>query len=525
MPRAARQPGVRPPPSDIAPFVSFQATLQCTSPGSQSMPDTDHIIVLMLENRSFDFMLGYCRHPSADFPSLNGSFFNNLHRNGSTIKVLDSDNGSPTLPKSPDHSHRGVKRQLYGAPVPGPPKGTPKCSGFADDYEGVAPGSGHRIMRCLQKKEVKSLASLARTYGLATKWFSSVPGETWPNRNFAHAGTSDGEVNINMRLYRNRTIFEALEDAGVSWGIFREGLPQLYCFPALWRKRAHGVKGSFNDLLGRIQSGDLPAYSFVEPRHFHGKSSSQHPGNNGKDRRDFDAGEGMIAALHDALVANPDVFERTVLLITYDEHGGHFDHVPPPIGPQFKDGRIGDDQFEFDLLGVRVPAVVVSPWIDPGALDNDTIYDHASIVHTVRQNFIPNEPPLPGTRDSATGNFLSLLRRENPRTPNEVAAIASNNPRAMSAFDSFDPTAGERPATVLDEFQASLLWIARVIIAAQGSPEAAEAAAALEELVPTEAQLATMTVDDVHNETERALAILRERDEELGQGEVGVTVS
>lgn len=447
------------------------------------MPQIDHVIVLMMENRSFDFMFGYLNHPSPAFPRLTGNEHNQLQLTGQPPRpVYVTDTGSPSLPESPEHSHRGVMHQLYGTPMNGPAPNLPRtCSGFADSYEVVSPGNGNRIMRCLHPDNIPVLGTLAREFGLLTNWFSSVPGETWPNRNFAHTATADGEVNITLRLYHNTTIFELLDRNGQSWGIFRDGTPQVWCYPWTWRGHNHGSTGSIKDLIRRIGVGSgpngLPAYSWVEPKHFLRNTSSQHPGSNkekhgGPNVRDFNAGEALIARIYAALYNNMPLFERTLFLITYDEHGGHFDREGPPLGPQYEDGHVAGNGFRFNLLGPRVPAVLVSPLMPAGHIDDDSVYDHSSIVRTVRERFASAESPIPNTRDGATGNFMELQpwlaqargAGQMPR-PEEVQPLGNAESLGAEA-----ETIGD-----YDDFQRSLVWLSDRIVHSNGAPVGAEA--------------------------------------------------
>jgi phospholipase C len=440
----------------------------------------DHVIVIALENRSFDHMLGYLQHPDASFDGLLGT---GPHENpGWTAgpSVSATPDAKHVLPLDPDHAHEAVMLQL-GATRQG---GLWQVDnrGFVESYErkgrGLAAPSfdgvlaplvalfnrltasaaikdrGPLAMRCQASSQVPVLSELALKFGTCTRWFASVPGETWPNRNFLHAATSDGTTVNETRFYDNTTIFELLEKAGKSWHIYYDDTPQVWAFNGLWEsddRRRNWYRSS--EFANHVRSGQLPSYSFIEPNHrppLHiepyvpvvgqrDNSNSQHPGNNLVADKDYEAcpaggpgdftrAEALIAQVYEALRSNPEVFERSVLLVTYDEHGGLYDHVAPPGVP-----APGEDRrpaplarllrfllrrkttfFDFTLLGVRVPAIVISPYVPAGAIST-TPRDHASVPATLRAIFAPAHDPLT-KRDEWAPPFHTMLTLDQPRT-------------------------------------------------------------------------------------------------------------
>jgi phospholipase C len=436
-------------------------------------PAIDHVVVLMLENRSFDHMLGYLQHPNGNFDGLlKAGPYQNAGWNGGATVPITSD-AKAVLPVDPDHSHDAVMLQL-GATGKGANREVTN-QGFVDSYErkgrGLAApqfegllagllgpvfapkagpgidGRGPLIMRCQPPERVPVLSTLALEFAVCTRWFCSVPGETWPNRNFVHSATSDGTTIIVARWYENPTIFELLEKAGKTWRIYYDDTPQVWAFKHLWDtpdQASHWFR--FADFATACAAGDLPNYTFIEPNHrppVHmaqpDQSNSQHPGNSmvtndqydsydaGPDG-DFRRGEGLIAKVYEALRANPELFERTMLVITYDEHGGFYDHVPPPVGipaPGVANdpgliGKLMDiffrrktASFDFTMLGPRVPALVISPFI-PAATVDATIRDHASVPATLRALFAPHMAPLT-ERDAWAPPFHNLATLDAPR--------------------------------------------------------------------------------------------------------------
>jgi phospholipase C len=427
-------------------------------------------------------MLGFLEHPSSDFNGLrNGGPYTNKSWDGRS-RVTATPHAKRVLPFGPDHSHDAVMEQLK---LTGRGSGRHATNyGFVTSYErkarGLAPaqlggligpvlnlmqknkqasaptakGRGPLVMLCQDPAQVPVLSRLALDFAVCDHWFCSVPGETWPNRNFLHAATSDGETDIEIRAYADRTIFELLEDEHATWRIYYDDTPQVWAFSKLWDTPGrHKNWYPTERFAEHVAAGDLPSYSFIEPNHrpplhpmdlaatFSGApsvSDSQHPENNlvsneaydafgAANDTDFERGEGLIASIYESLRANPELFARTMLLITYDEHGGLYDHEPPPRGvPAPGDGRgpgatvlhtiwhRKSQSFDFKMLGPRVPAVIVSPLIEPGTLDQ-RVHDHASVPSTLRALFAPGAKPLT-RRDAWAAPFHDLATRDKPRT-------------------------------------------------------------------------------------------------------------
>lgn len=291
------------------------------------------------------------------------------------------------------------------------------------------------VMRCLRPEtKAPALAWLAMRYAVCVRWFSSVPGATWPNRNFAHAGTSDEAVDIEAGFYEDRTIFQVLDAVRMAtrsktkpdWRIYFHDTPQVFAFDALWKddKRANWFDAS--QLLQDIADEELATYSFVEPCHRGARENSQHPDRNLEESsKDFLRGDMLIASIYNALVRRPDLMKRTVFVVTYDEHGGFFDHMPPPkaVHPEAPGSRKRGRElarrltaylveydtrpFPFTHLGARVPAIVVSPWVGDHTID-DTVYDHATIPATLKRLWAASEPRL-SRREMHANDVLHLL--------------------------------------------------------------------------------------------------------------------
>jgi phospholipase C len=315
-------------------------------------------------------------------------------------------------------------------------------------------------MHCHAPEQVPVISTLARQFAVCTRWFCSVPGETWPNRNFVHAATSDGETNIQIRTYSDKTIFELLEEAGRDWHIYHDDTPQVWAFDALWREDRMKNWFSHDRFAAHVAADTLPAYSFMEPNHrpvVHtldhepvigspDVSTSQHPGNNlvsndaydsytDDGNTDFARGEQLIASVYETLRTHPEVFEKTLLVLTYDEHGGLYDHVPPPTDVPAPNDPRGwgakvmawvfqrkHEAFDFTMLGPRVPTLLISPWISASTVDQ-TVRDHASVPATLRALFAPESEPLT-ERDRWSPPFHGLVNRAAPRRGDELPDLS-----------------------------------------------------------------------------------------------------
>lgn len=469
----------------------------------------EHVVVLMLENRSFDHMLGFLAPNDTRYEQLDPDAHYNLvdPKDPTSHKIGVSADGIPALPVDPDHSHEGALQQLgYFPGSPGP------NSGFVANYrrkagrEVVSAGEragvdvGSIVMRCLTPEKVPALSTLAREFALCTRWFSSVPGATWPNRNFLHAATSDQAVDIEFGVYRDRTIFELLEDEleGSSvppWRVYHDGPSQLMAFRNLWSRSRLKNWRPLPQFEHDCRAGSLAWYTFIEPDEhtpvamwFDGVSHSQHPGNNlipvteyaappPNPGADFRRGDELIAWVYKHLSANEELFQKTVLVITYDEHGGLYDHVTPgvttPPGDPLDRGflrtainwalRRGNHSFDFASHGVRVPAVVVSPWIDPNTVD-PTVYDHASVPRTLRDLFARAAQPLT-QRDANANSFAHLVsHRQSPRRADELPVLDAPTPEVGRAAAEAARASGRAvPKQTLNDFDRGLLALGLVV--------------------------------------------------------------
>jgi phospholipase C len=402
------------------------------SPGN--LANIDHIVVLMMENRSFDHMLGYLSLPAAqggagrsDLDGLKGGESNSYlgvtypsHPLSGTLFAPD-----------PPHGYEPVARAINGGLM----------DGFAASY-----GNAHgrelagTIMGHQTAATVPTHDALARDFAIGQRWFASHPGPTFCNRFY----TLTGRLNLDARGFWEfdnsspllpaftPTIFEHLTSAGVSWAYFEHG----YCSLRFFERHTFDDANIFTaddpefGFYVRALSGTLPSVSFIDP-HF-----VEYPPDANCDGPPADVADGQkfVRKVVESVVASP-AWNKTMMLIVYDEHGGFYDHVPPPQGAP------ASPDFPIETLGVRVPSFVISPWVKGGTVfgydgadaatptatatarafvpeartpvaASGLHFDHTSILKTIARRFLNRNPPYMGARYAAAEDLSKLIGNE-----------------------------------------------------------------------------------------------------------------
>ncbi|MGZ8567394.1 MAG: alkaline phosphatase family protein [Actinomycetota bacterium] len=455
---------------------------------SEERPRIEHVFVLMLENRSFDHMLGLSEIRGVDAVTHGPTVIDGVQVGAG---FTNPDPNAPTNPadvhagaafaiakavKDPGHEFDDVLMQLTsrstyasGSPYPLPP--APGSNrGFVSSYVDRGSSAPRSIMDCYTPDQLPVLTTLAREFAVCDAWFSSLPGPTFPNRFFVHAASSGGlddspagwEIGINTLLdgfrFNNATIFEALDAKCIDWEVVEgDEFPAVaslagMTFNAVVRDRFT----DFDDFVARLSGGgDAPPYVFIEPDYGNVLpltsedftcGNSQHPID------DVTAGERLIKDTYEA-IRNSKLWETSMLIVTWDEHGGFYDHVRPgpavPPGDGVSTSGNVRHGFGFDQLGVRVPAVVVSPLVPRNTIDH-TVYDHSSIPATLERNF--GLEPLTA-RDAAANDVVHLLSLTTPRTteaeaPTRLPEPATSVFRCVGVFDLIADTHAEEIAEV-----------------------------------------------------------------------------
>ena len=396
-----------------------------------------HIVVLMMENRSFDHLLGYMMAQDARIDGVDGTQ-TNPDTTGALAPVQPLAQYQSQLQPDPGHHYPDVDLQIFGDPR----AAAPNMQGFIKAYyqKQNNVSHSHNIMYCFPPEKVPVITTLASNFLLFNRWFSSLPGPTIPNRAFAHFGTSFGKTDMDLFYLgqKYKTIYERMVAEGHTAKIYYYDPPSATLGMTFILKDQPELFGQFDQFQQDCASGKLPDYSFIEPNytdHSVGAgtvpAADQHPDHN------VLAGEEFIASVYMSILNNEDLWNSTLLLIVYDEHGGIYDHVPPPSCTQdeFTDAQTG---FKFDRLGIRVPAILISPWIPKGRVVPDPavdgaapmVFDHASIPATVTRRF-GLDTTHRSPREAAAATFLDFLTLDQPRTdyigfqPNTFGGAAS----------------------------------------------------------------------------------------------------
>jgi phospholipase C len=399
-----------------------------------------HIVVLMLENRSFDHMLGFL-YSDSDNISPTGDAFEGLTGDESNpgtkseavsvYEIQESSSYSYYQPGAdPGEGYTATNSQLFGTnAAPVPPDATNQ--GFVTDFNytlgwettekwSILPGTtANSIMGMFTPAMLPILSGLARGFAVCDQWFASLPTETLPNRAFVNAGTSQGHMDDTTTSYTCPTIFGLLTTNQISWSIYGYTDPPLtrQNFPDTINAPDSNF-GLFSDFQQAAAAGTLASYVFLEPS-WDSAGNSQHP------NFDVALGEQLIHDVYYALRNGPN-WNQTLLIITYDEHGGCYDHVAPPTNAVPPDNSVGEDGFDFKRFGLRVPTVLVSPLIEAGTVfrvpANSMPLDHTSVLKTIENRWsLPNLT----ARDRAAPDISAVLTLSTPRTDDPLAGVTA----------------------------------------------------------------------------------------------------
>ena len=455
----------------------------------RGLANIEHIVVLMLENRSFDHMLGYLSLEQGrdDVDGLRPGMSNTAA--GKPYPVEHAPVTHVPDPRwDPDHSAAQTDLQIGGG----------EMDGFAESFartlarRNVADPDPGMVMRYYNASDLPVYHHLSENFCVCDRWHSSVPGATWPNRLYALTGGADRSRDDKPKpppIYGRHSFIRHLEAAGVSWRWYTYDVGTLRCVDHEYLVGYHGhfayvdrpklpfltsleeelvVDEDAASFVEDARRGKLPQVSWVDPNFkdvnlAHIQSNDDHPPSDVQD------GQELVFLVYNALASGPH-WDRTLLLVLYDEHGGFYDHVPPPEAPD-------DDPALFGRYGIRVPALVVSPWVAPRSASH-TLFDHTSIIKTVLTRFCPTEldrhtgvdalihwlkpghPHYMGTRVAQAAHVGELLTERSPRAAPEredLVRWVAGRSAARAKKVATDPVAFKAEDRIFTDLQHNML--------------------------------------------------------------------
>jgi phospholipase C len=368
-------------------------------------------------------MLGWLHQDNPEIIGLDGTQCNHYEpRNTSSPQVCVSKNGYDVGPDDPDHSLNGTTQEIFGWEFPPyDPARTPDMSGFvANALYNRHNVSNVMAMFTKDENSAPIINTLATEFMVADQWFCSVPGPTDPNRGFAMSGTSNGMVtNFNGTLWSQQSIFDFLAKHNHSFGAYYQDDPWaiMYYEDMQTAPNVNHVH-DIDDFFPHAASGNLSEFVWLQPRmtSHKGPPTWQHPDASVRE------GERLYKSVYEALRKSP-VWNETAFVITYDEHGGFYDSVGPPQKGIPNPGPVSPDGFAFDRLGVRIPTVIISPWVPKGSILHQpkqrptptSQFDGTSVIATARKIFGITDSLT--SRDAWAGTFEDVFETlDEPRT-------------------------------------------------------------------------------------------------------------
>ncbi|RLM60452.1 non-specific phospholipase C2 [Panicum miliaceum] len=447
---ARRTCSARPPSRLLARMAVLLALLLAAPPCLQAGGPIKTVVVVVMENRSFDHMLGWMKRLNPEIDGVTGAEWNPANTTDPAAGRVYFGEGAQYVDPDPGHSFQEIRQQIFGSDDA---SGPARMDGFVQQARSLGGNMTDAVMHGFAPDSVAVYRELVAQFAVCDRWFASVPSSTQPNRLFVHSGTSGGATSNNPQLlakgYPQRTIFDNLHDAGLSFGVYFQDVPAVLFYRNLRKLKYlldfHPFHPTFR---GHARRGSLPNYAVIEQHYLDSKLD---PANDDHPSHDVYQGQMLVKEIYETLRASPQ-WNQTLMVLTYDEHGGFFDHVPTPVhGVPSPDGIVGPPpyNFTFDRLGVRVPAILISPWIEKGTVVHGpngptptSQYEHSSIPATVKKLFdLPQD--FLTKRDAWAGTFESVVQaRTEPRTdcpeqlpmPTRIRQSEANEEAKLSEF-------------------------------------------------------------------------------------------
>ncbi len=409
--------------SMTAPLANAATGLAVAAPrnsqAAENLKKIDHIVVLVMENRSFDHMFGYLKaqEKRTDVDGLNGTESNSIPGVVAHVKPLRELLPSPAhqvpptrFPIDPEHGPDEVESQIADG----------KMSGFLKSFLGKAPlADPDLIMGFNTKDEAPVYHFLAENFVICDAWFASHPGPTWPNRFCTLTGSTPSLNNLSLGdpqigYVTLPTLFDFLPRD--FWVYYEHDISFLRIFDRyrLDDRNVIPFGDTKEGFFARAKAGTLPQITFIDPNFVDVPPvqtvNDDHP------PADIGRGQELVSRIYNALVSSPQ-WSKTLFIITYDEHGGFYDHAAPPgteayKGPPINVVKVHPQGKAF--YRVRVPTIVISPWVKKGKVEN-TVFNHTTIIRTIMLRFQEQRFPELGPRVKEADDLGSLLTRDQPR--------------------------------------------------------------------------------------------------------------
>lgn len=356
-PAATTPPASTTPPAATTPPPAATTPPAETLTPKQLLAGIEHIVVLMMENRSFDHFLGALETDpgyaaKAQVDGLSGTE-SNLAPDGTSVSAFKMTNFTPA---DPPHGWDAAHAQFNAG----------KNDGFVVAHAG---DSQDEAMGYHDRSQIPLYYWFADNFTVCDNWFASVLGPTWPNRFYLHATTSKGQkANQPFLVGAPDTVWDRLKDLKLAYKNYAAGASTWYVGGFAGKLLSNNPSAGISEFFGAAKSGKLPSFAIIDPDF---QASDDHPAHN------IQRGQAFVASVYKALAESP-AWSKTLLIVTYDEHGGFYDHVAPPVAV--------DDNAEFAHQGFRVPAFVIGPTVKKGYVCK-TQLEHSSVAATLRTRF------------------------------------------------------------------------------------------------------------------------------------------
>ncbi|KAJ3094698.1 hypothetical protein HDU96_001521 [Phlyctochytrium bullatum] len=407
-----------------------------------------NIVLLCMENRSFDHYLGFWARTRSGVDGIPANATNVCSKTGAVVSPRPL---AQFISRGPQQNINATARQIYGngVNVLDPGSQAPTMAGFcdmtSDSWQTTDPAEIQKAFDAFRPEQVPVTATLAAEYAVFDRFFSSVPGPTIPNRAFLMSATANGmyanDIGEYIKGFPQPSVFGLLSKNNVGWKNYFSEYPSSILFSDVRVPDVITRLSTLDQFHKDAREGKLPAFSFLDPDFGSipgGRANDNHP------PADVARGERLIKEVYESLRASPQ-WEQSMLIITYDEHGGFYDHVPPPINVPSPDAKSdASTVIKFTRLGVRVPTLVISPWIPKSTVVHappetsrptpSSEYELSSIIATIRKMWGLKGEPL--TRREAWAGTFEFLANALPAPRKDCVKVLPDAPPASEP----DPT-------------------------------------------------------------------------------------